>query len=169
MDVKASYATLLQFIKKYKYVVLILAIGVVLMLIPARSKKTPTVVQTKSSQTVAEYSIDDKLSSVLSQVDGAGKVQVFLSALEGEETVFQSNNEQRTDSNGNELRSTIVTVSDSQRNESGLIKQINPPTYKGAIIVCEGADDPAVQFALINAVSNVTGLGTNKISVLRMK
>ena len=62
-----------------------------------------------------------------------------------------------------------VIITDSERNQNGLIHQINPPSYMGAIIVCQGADDPAVKLSITEAVSKITGLKTNRISVLRMK
>jgi len=39
----------------------------------------------------------------------------------------------------------------------------------GAVIVCQGADDPQVRLSIVDAVSKVTGLGSDKISVLKMK
>ena len=60
-------------------------------------------------------------------------------------------------------------ITDSNRNETGLIHQRNPPKYQGAIILAMGADDPAVKLAIVDAVSNVTGLGADKISVLKMQ
>ena len=49
------------------------------------------------------------------------------------------------------------------------MRQVNPPTYLGAIIICEGADDANIRLAVVDAVSKVTGLGANRISVLKMK
>ena len=54
-------------------------------------------------------------------------------------------------------------------NETGLIKQVNPPKYLGALIVCQGADDPSVRLAVSQAVASVTGISTDRISVLKMK
>ena len=62
-----------------------------------------------------------------------------------------------------------VIVTDSQRCESGLIRQINPAAYKGAIVVCQGADSSAVRLAITQAVAKITGLGTDNICVLKMK
>ena len=62
-----------------------------------------------------------------------------------------------------------MIVSDSARAESGLVQQILPPTYQGAVILCQGADSAAVRLALIEAVSNATGLSSDRISVLKMK
>lgn len=35
-------------------------------------------------------------------------------------------------------------------------------------MVCQGADNAAVRLAIVEAVSKVTGLGANRISVLKM-
>lgn len=43
------------------------------------------------------------------------------------------------------------------------------PTYQGAIVVCQGADDPGVKLALVQAVASVTGLGTDQITVVKMR
>jgi len=39
----------------------------------------------------------------------------------------------------------------------------------GAVVVCEGAENPTVQWNVTNAVSAYTGLGSDKISVIKMK
>ena len=43
------------------------------------------------------------------------------------------------------------------------------PTYLGAVIVCQGGDSPTVKLAIVEAVSNATGLSADKITVLKMK
>lgn len=40
---------------------------------------------------------------------------------------------------------------------------------EGAVIVCTGADDAGVQLKVTNAVSAYTGLGSDKIRVMKMK
>ena len=39
----------------------------------------------------------------------------------------------------------------------------------GAVIVCQGADDPEVRLNVTNAVAAYTGLGSDKITVMKMK
>ena len=41
--------------------------------------------------------------------------------------------------------------------------------YCGAVIVAEGGEDPTVALALTRAVSAVTGLGADRITVMKMK
>ena len=49
------------------------------------------------------------------------------------------------------------------------VQQVLPESYRGAIVVCQGADSPAVKLAIVEAVSRATGLGADSISVLKMK
>ena len=57
----------------------------------------------------------------------------------------------------------------SSRTESGLVRQTLGPVYRGAVILCQGADDPTVKLAVVEAVRCVTGLGADQISVQKMK
>ena len=50
-----------------------------------------------------------------------------------------------------------------------MVRTIVPPVYLGAIIVCQGGDSPAVRLAVVEAVSNVTGIGSDRITVEKMK
>lgn len=168
MDMTALTKNLKSIFYKYKYVILIIALGFVLLLIPNKSN-TESHVESVASDVVHENSVDKELAALLSQVKGAGNVKVYLTIANGTETVYQTNEDySQSDTNLNRKIETVKHT-DSERNEEGLIKQINPPTYLGAIIVCQGADNPAVKLALVNAVSNATGLGTDRISVLKMK
>ena len=40
---------------------------------------------------------------------------------------------------------------------------------EGAIVICEGADDPVIRLAVTDAVSLYTGLGSDRIQVVRMQ
>ncbi len=167
MAMKPILERLSVFLKKYKFAVLILIIGLALMLIPNSANEKA--VETKTVASNSEVAFEDKLASILSCVEGAGEVQVILTELSGEETLYQTNDDSSTASNSVSNRTDTVTVTDSDRNETGLIKQIVPAVYKGAVILCQGADNPSVRYDIINAVSKLLGIGANCISVLKMK
>ena len=93
---------------------------------------------------------------------------VFLSQASGEEILYQTDEKHRVSSEDSDEEINTVTVSGADRGEDGLIRQVNPPTYMGAIIVCQGAENSAVRLAIVEAVSRATGLGADKISVLKM-
>jgi len=169
VDIKAMPEKIYNLIKKYRYALLILAIGLVLMAIPNTADQTKNNISEEAKETHTEPSLEDRLTSILSLVEGAGQVRVILTVAEGEEIVYQTNDNIANTNDSNNKSINTVTITDSQRNQSGLICQINPATYKGIIIVCQGADKPSVRLKLVDAVSKLTGLGTNRISVLKMK
>ena len=158
-----STGILMKF-QKYKWAVLVVGVGIVLLLIPSPSnEKNSNVIP---EQTGNILSVEESLEEILTQIQGAGKVKVMLTEAVGEETIYQ-NDTSGSESTGGK-RDTVI-ISDAQRNELGLVRQINPPVYLGAMVVCQGADSPAVRLALVEAVSTVTGLSSDKITVLKMK
>lgn len=167
MELKAFTNKAGSFIKKYRFVTLILIIGLILITLPVPSQeKTITTVDSTGEP---ELSLDEQLVSVLEKIHGAGKVDVLLSIASGEEILYQTNYEETSDADSTKKRSEVITVTDSERNQNGLIRQRIAPSYQGAIIICQGADDPVVRLSIVDAVSKLTGLGANKISVLKMK
>ncbi len=167
MDIKKLSGGLKGLIGKYKYAVIVLVIGLGLLLLPEKSAPTQQVQEESKPNSTA---IESKsLTEILQSIQGAGEVQVLLSVANGAETVYQTNGDISTSADGGTSRTETVIITDSQRKEAGLINQINPPTYLGAIVVCQGADSPAVKLAIVEAVSKITGLSTNQICVLKMK
>lgn len=153
-------------LKEYRYVLLVLFLGIVLMLLPQSKAAEEGDKETPVPETVAEESLQEQLEQLLSIVQGAGKVRVLLTEAAGERVIYQTDGEE---SSQNTRRTDTVILSDSGRAESGLVQQILPPTYQGAVILCQGADSASVRLALIEAVSNATGLTSDRISVLKMK
>ena len=154
----------LDLVMKYKYALLVVLLGIGLMLLPGRTEKVEEIPVPTSPQKT-QIPDNQHLEAFLSQIQGAGKVKVLLSYAKGEQTIYQSD----SDISANSSRFDTVIITDSQRGEAGLVQQINPPTYLGAVVVCQGADRAEVRLAIVEAVSTYTGLGADKISVLKMK
>ena len=128
---------------------------------------------TDKQQTIPEpveiETVESKLADILSLVDGAGETQVLLTVFSGEETIYQVDESVQKDAESSDTKITTITIMNREKAETGLIRQVIPPTYLGAIVVCRGGDDPTVKLAVVEAVSKVTGLGADQISVLKMK
>jgi len=169
MEIKEIAHKIQPFLKKYGYVVLIFLVGIVLMLIPGKTTEQENEIFAISEPAQYQQTLEDKLSAILSRVDGAGEVHVVLSIAAGEETLFQTNEDISNNEENGRKNTSTVTVADAGRNEKGLVRQVIPEIYQGAVIVCTGADDPKVKLEIVDAVSKATGLGANKISVLKMK
>ena len=154
--------------KKYKYAILILFIGLVFMLLPGGKTKENTITPQPETATI-HIPLEERLENILCQVEGAGKVEVVLTISAGEETLFQANEDSSVGEKDQNTRKDTVIITDTNHNETGLIKQVLSPVYQGAIIVCQGAERPSVRLEIVDAVSKLTGLGANSISVLKMK
>ena len=107
--------------------------------------------------------MEKRLEVVLSQIHGAGKVKVLLTEERGHRTVYQA------DPGSDGTSSDTVLITGTDRTQQGLVIQIESPVYQGAVVVCQGGDDPAVRLAIVEAVSDATGLGADRITVLKMK
>ena len=152
---------------KYKYVLLILVVGMAFMVQPKTQKTEDVEIQTEDA--TKEPELAERLEDILMNIQGAGKVMVLLSVEKGESITYQTDVTASQAERGTDSRSQTVLVTDAQRNETGLISQKIPPTYQGAIVLAQGADIASVKLAIVESVSKVTGLGANDISVLKMK
>ena len=152
---------------KYKYPILILLVGLGLMLLPAGEKRPAEVLPPVTSP--AEVDLEQRLENILSEISGAGRVSVLLTEEAGRQTLYQTDSLTESDDSGSRRTDDTVLVEDESRTESGLVRQTLEPQYRGAVILCEGADQPSVELAIVEAVRCVTGLRADQISVLKMK
>lgn len=167
MDIKAWGKKTPEWLKKYRYPILVLAIGLVLMTIPGKTEKND---ESPADVTQAEsVSLCQQLTVVLGRIQGVGKVEVLLTVKVGETTVYQTDEDIATTESGSTIRKETVIISGTDRVQQPLVSQIICPEYLGAVIVCQGADSVQVRLAVVDAVSKATGLGADKITVLKMK
>ena len=158
-----------ELLGKYKYVALVLIIGIVLMMTPAKNSSQSETQSQPIASMANELSMEERMEKILSCVSGAGQVKVMLSIAKGESAVYQTDSSYSQNENHTDTKTQTILVTDSNRNESGLIYQKNPPIYQGAIILAQGAENPQVKLAIVDAVMDVTGLGADRISVLKMQ
>ena len=107
-----------------------------------------------------------KLERALSLVEGAGETQVVLTLDGGSRQVLARN--QDKDGNGGGSN-TVVTVGKGSGQQEVVPLQTVAPQFRGALIVCPGGGDAATRLRLIEAVSALTGLGSDRISVCASK
>ncbi len=153
--------------KQYRYGILILLLGVVLMLIPTEDKKEITPVP--SVEISKGSTQEERLAQILSRIEGVGKAEVMLTLAMGEETVFETREDSTIADSSERYDREPVIITDPNRAEQGLVRQVIPPIFRGAIVVCQGGGDPTVKLAIVEAVADVTGLTVDKITVLKMK
>lgn len=120
------------------------------------------------------------LESILSKINGVGKVKVMVTYSETSKVVPVYNEEsteentEETDSEGGTRKVTQtdnrkeVIYEESNGNKTLITQSVVSPKIEGAIITAEGANDANTKTNIIQAVSAVTGLATHKIQVFEM-
>lgn len=167
---------------KFKYPALVLLLGLVLLLLPGRKKEdqqtTANTVEETSVETAdspEEYcaAVEASLSKILSKIDGAGKVEVMLTLKSGWQTNYQTDYDTTTDNDGDRVTSTTtqktVILSQGSAYDEGAVVKTDYPSFQGALVVSEGGKDPTVKLQIIRAVSALLGLGTENVTVVKMK
>ncbi|MEL4106210.1 stage III sporulation protein AG [Oscillospiraceae bacterium CM] len=167
---------LLALIKKNKFVLLVLAVGLVLLLLPTGQSNAKT--DTGGAKTTNDFSLaaqEERIASALSKIDGAGRVTVVLTLKSSSEQVLAQDEDTSSKSGvGNDAETTTekstktVIISTGTSSESPVTLKVIYPEYQGALIVCQGADNAAVKYQIVSAVSGLTGLGADKIVVTKM-
>ena len=157
---------IIKIVEKNKYVLLVLLVGVLVILWPFGGGGTPATAPTGTEQTEHRlaFCLEEKevrLAAALSRIDGAGEVAVMLSlrtSLEQEVAVDE-------DQTG---RRATVTISTGAGTQSEVTLRYRYPEFQGALVVSEGADNASVRLQLTQAVAALTGLGTDRITVMPM-
>ena len=135
---KPSEGGLWKLLDQYKYVLIVIAVGILLLLWPTGDGKRQAAdgILPEPQEDFDLEALEEKLSRTLSQVEGAGQVTVTLTVKSGMERVLASD------------RTTSVTD-------------------RGALVVCQGGDDPAIRLLMTQAVSALTGLGADRVTVCK--
>ncbi len=156
---------------KYRAVLIVLLAGVLLLASGGRGAKEETVSPDVSAQpssfdlTAFEQNLCDKLAAV----DGVGRVELMLSLEQSGEAVYAVNTRQTTGMDSSEsFESDLTVLSDGSYGEKPVTVKNLLPTFRGAVVLCDGADDAQVRLAVTQAVSTVCGIGADKVTVLKM-
>lgn len=159
---KRTFERLRTKFDQWKLPMLIVLFGIGLMLLPEKSEST----ETTQPQMVDELqTMQNQLETLLAQIDGAGQVSVMLSMETGTSVEYQQDVTSVQSQDRTELRKQTVLLGQNQ----AVPVQTTYGTYRGAVVVCQGADRPSVCLRIMQAVSSLTGLGSDKISVIKMK
>ena len=173
MEKKAIAEKASRLFSRLKYPLLILLLGAALLLLPGkRANPTETPAETAPA-TDSQEDWESRLTEILSQVQGAGRVRVMLTQDQGSQVIYQQDRELDTDQDDTgktrRERTETVILSRGSSNQEAVVSQVVGPKFRGALVVCGGGDDPGVRLAVVQAVCSVTGLGADQVTVLKMK
>ena len=159
-------------VRKYRAVIIILLAGV-LLAAGGGSKKTAEAPQDDTAAPQSDYdlaSFEQKLSEKLAAIEGAGRVELMLSLEQTEEAVYAVDTRQTEHTSiGQSYERSLAVISDGSHGQTPVTIKNMQPTFRGAVVLCDGADDVQVRLAVTRAVSAVCGIGADKITVLKME
>ena len=156
-------------LKKYRFAALVALAGVVLMLLPGKKDSMPDA-ETAERETFSLEETERRMAEVLGAMDGVGRVQVMLTLHSGE-TLSLAEDSSATLGSGGDVRqdSQVLTVNRGSGKQEVVVTRRLYPTYQGAVVVCQGAGDSRVRLRVLETVSVLTGLSSDKISVVQWK
>lgn len=128
-------------------------------------------ISTESEDAYCE-ALENRLAAVISEVENAGRVRVLLTLESSSETVYATDVSMQSDRNDgavSESRDSEYVLIDGAGGDAGMVLRTQTPEVQGVIVVCDGANLPEVAGAITQAVSTALGVGTDRVSVLKMK
>ncbi len=138
--------------------------------------------ETVISAEECEKQLEDKLTGIISQINGAGNVRVMVTLEQTTQDVYaaqeKSNDEETNDgpesgtgkqekSNSNETN--YLVVKDENGTERAVRVTEIQPLVKGVVVVCDGGGDPKVQQDITTAVMTAMNITSVRVCVIKAK
>ena len=156
-------------LSKYKYVLLVAVIGAALLLWPGMrtEEKSPPAESGPSDGGSELAKTEAAMEEILGKISGVGRVDVMLTLQSGSELVLAEEGSLRY--SGDSRTPDNYERSNQPITDSGgvVVTQERYPMYRGALVVCDGGGSDSVRLQVINAVSALTGLGSDRIAVVK--
>ena len=185
---KFKWLEKLKKIKHFEIILVVIFIAVVLLIWFAdfggdknTKSNSSTTTGSTSISSLREYTeeLETRLCKVLSNIDGAGKVNVMITFSGNSEVILATTKDEKTTSNS--TTSSGGTTNDSQTktvsSEPVLITEngtTNPivlmeifPEIKGVIVVAEGADNVRVKLDLLKAIQALLNVNSGQVEIFK--
>lgn len=165
--VSARIGPLGRLVERYKWILVVIAVGLLLLCLPSGTKKA----QGQAAQPVSTEpgfdlaQLEKKFGKALSEISGAGEVTVVLSVKTGTRQLLAEDSSYAEEKDGVKEQSTTVVLSKGSGVEDAVLLQEIYPQFQGALVISSGGKDPAIRLKLTEATAALTGLGADKISV----
>ena len=161
-------------IKRNKKTAIILFIGftgiLLICLSETADKKASAETTVQNTENNTEYlvNLEERLTDIISSIEDAGEVKVMITLKCSDENVYAVNENIKNDESSNNYSNNYVII-DNRNEKEGIRLKVLEPEIKGVAVVCSGGDNPAVTEQIIKTVTTVLGIGSNNVSVSKMK
>lgn len=164
--------------EKYRKIVIFAGLaGIALIfissLIPSGNKTSTSKSVQKVTAQEYETSLENNLTEIISQIDGAGNAKVMITLEQTEENVYATEDKKSgqtaKDQSEESSEKTYLLVKNDDGSESALAVTQIQPVVKGVVVVCDGGGDPVVKQNIINAVTTALHVTSVRVCVLKAK
>lgn len=166
MSIPLNREKLEQLWDKYRWITIVILAGVLLMLIPI-SEDDSTEETLQERETFSLEETERRMEEILCHIEGTGKLQLMLTLKSGSNLQLAEDTDETVEDDELRVQRKTVTINRGSGYEDIIITQQSYPVYQGALVVCQGADKASVRLALIEAVAALTGLSSDKISIVK--
>lgn len=119
---------------------------------------------TSSTSKTNNSELEEKLSIILSQIQGISDVSIVLSySQEEKQNVVYNTKEEET--NGKSTTEKVVAYNEQSGSKSAIVESVECPKVEGAIVVAKGADSVDIRSKIASAVSTVVNIPVYKVQV----
>ena len=157
--------------KRIKIIVAIGLIGIILIfasnLFESDKKETTS---TDTGMSYEEYTnqLEKRLKSLISSIDGVGECEVMITLENTTESVYATDVEIKNNDNSIDQNDKYV-IYDSEKGETPVLIKEYLPKVQGVTIVCSGGENTAVKEKIIQSVTSLFNIPTNRVSVSKIK
>ena len=144
------------------------ALGLFLMIAGGGSKSTAhqELAPQDNKSMLYATELEAKLTAAIESIEGAGRTRISITLESGEETVYASDERTEGEKRANEKKHVLMNA---QNGQQPLIEKVWEPEIRGISVVCQGANNLLVKSQIVETVSVLTGVSTNRISIAKMK
>lgn len=164
--------------KKLMLVLVLFAAGLVALLFSElgqnREEKISQETTTLQKASAQEYvqSLEERITSIISSIDGAGSTRVMITLESGNEDVYLHNYDYGEDvdedgAGNREVKNEYVVV-DNSGEENGIVIRVEEPKIRGVAVVCEGGGNDYVKAQIISTVTALLDISSARVSVAKM-
>lgn len=155
-------------LKQYRFAAAAVLVGMVLMLLPSETGEAESTDCVDMEEKFDRVAIQNEMETILRTVDGVGELQLMLTVDSGtRRELAQDITAESDSSNRTKKESETVIIGKNSGSREAIVTRSVYPCYVGALVVCEGGGSASVRLAVTEAVRVLTGLPSDKISVLR--
>jgi len=160
---------ILEKLKENKKIAIILILAVLTIVLIVASELIPNekeeiIEEVKDIEYSYAENLETKLSTMISNINGAGNTKVLVTLKSSSESVYAYDSNVNDDKQ--EYKYILLKNGSTQ---DGLLLKMTAPEIRGVAVVCEGASSATVRKDITDMITSVLDISSNRVSVIKMK